>query len=516
MEENNETSSEVISRKGDTQHNFSEYKRLSRDGERLEQDLDTYGVEELMKRLKFSTGGMRGIMRSGFNGINEVTCNILGTELSSRYDFVVIGCDGRHNSLEYARLFANIFHRNGKRSCVYTKVPTPFLSFLVKELGTEAGVMITASHNPKEYNGIKVYTSDGCQLGEPLDSEIEEGLRENNITEDIEDRGDVELDSSRLLLIDKYCESMFRSWDGGIVSEIRSTKMTVPITFTALCGVSAEFVDRALSHYGLREKVHFVESQCGPDPDFPGLPFPNPEIEETFGRAEELGLSDIVFACDPDGDRFGLAERVGGRWVHYNGDEIAAILSHFFIRRFDPAELAFVNTHLCNGFMTRMARKHGIEHKKTEAGFKNVSRAVRDVVGKHVFAYEDSLGFLFGGGDEKDGIRCAVLMAHLVQRKPPSEMLREMMDTYGVCSSCTVHVRSERPEKQLRRALEGLRDVRTEGKRHIIEREGYRIILRVSGTEPIIKVYGSSESLDKGRLAEHVSAFIEKTISMHD
>ncbi|KAG5859293.1 phosphoglucomutase [Encephalitozoon hellem] len=516
------------------------YMEATCDLDRFHEDIEMYGEKNLLKLMKFSTGGMRGLMRSGFNGINEVTCNLIGTELCRRFSSIVIGCDGRYNSLNYAILLREIFRLNGKEADLYPKVVTPFLAFLTCKLGAEAGIMVTASHNPKEYNGFKVYTSKGGQIGPPLDREIEESMKALDLTQfdregkhgDIFRRikeendalrgtlscrktesvgpGDTDV-SRRNELIDAYNKWMFEGWDDRVIQNIRSVNLSVPIAFTGLCGVSGEFVKRALEFYNLGGIIHFVDEECCPNPNFPGLPFPNPEVVETLLRSKRSNLADILFSCDPDGDRFGLSERIDGEWIDYNGNEIAAILMHFFVENFSPSDLAFVNTYLCNGLMEKVCSVHGIEYLRTETGFKNVSRAVDSVKKKNVFAYEDSLGFLFGNGKEKDGIKCVVLMAYIVQKELPSKILKKM-EAYGKFSSVNIHVRCSDPDRVLEKVLRKLSNVETEGKRSTVRFDDYKAILRVSGTESMVKIYVSSTTLDKKDLAKSADDFANKYV----
>ncbi|AFN82644.1 phosphoglucomutase [Encephalitozoon romaleae SJ-2008] len=518
------------------------YMEATCDLDRFHEDLRIYGEKSLLRLMKFGTGGMRGPMRSGFNGINEVTCNLIGTELCKRFSSIVIGCDGRYNSLNYAILLREIFRLNGKKADLYPEVVTPFLAFLTCKLGAEAGIMVTASHNPKEYNGFKVYTSKGSQIGPPLDREIEESMRaldltrfdrtgeHGNILRQIKEENNVlrgkgasssrKRESGNLAgddisrrneLISSYNEWMFEGWNDNIIQDIRNTSPLVPIVFTGLCGVSGEFVKKALEFYNLDGTVYFIDEECNPNPDFPNLPFPNPEVAETLARSKESNLADIIFSCDPDGDRFGLSERIDGEWVDYNGNEIAAMFMYFFVKNFSPSDLAFVNTYLCNDLMEKVCSAHGIEYLKTETGFKNVSRGVDSVKGKKVFAYEDSLGFLFGNGKEKDGIKCVVLMAYMVQKELPSKILKKM-EMYGSFSSVNIHVRCSNPDNVLERALRKLPNVKTEGKRSAVKFDNYKVILRVSGTESMVKVYTSSTALDKKSLAKVANDFIDKYI----
>ncbi|KAF9762594.1 putative phosphoribomutase [Nosema granulosis] len=489
---------------------MEEYKKLTKNKAQFERDLEIFGTVLVEKRLKFSTGGMRGLLREGFNGINAVTCNILCTHLAKAYSSVVIGYDCRKQSAEFGMIAASIFKKHNKKVYLYEHIATPCLSFLVKHLDVDIGLMITASHNPKEYNGFKVYDAHGCQVSEPLDGEIEENLRNNETTNYSDAKIKISLEEtkpSREEIILKYTENMFRGWKDSQMPTMQPSPLQ-KILFTPLFGVSIDFVKQALTYYGLIDLFDFVSSQCKYDCEFPGLPYPNPEVEQVYDEAKSYPHN-IIFSCDPDGDRFGMVEKINGSYIHYCGDEIASIFIKYFIENFEHSSLVFINTYLCNDFMEDISKRFNIEYHRTKTGFKNVSKVINSVdKNKIIFAYEDSLGFFFGGGREKDGIKCTVLMAHILQNHSPSNILSSLKE-YGNYTTFNYHYRCSNPKELLKNVIKRL-TVRNLYDMFLIEREDHKLILRKSGTEPIIKIYGTSKVLNKKELEKKVLNFLEK------
>lgn len=488
---------------------LDEYKKLTKNKEALEQDLKQYGDIIVTKRLRFSTGGMRGILREGFNGINEVTCNILSTCLSKRYHSIVISHDSRYHSEDLALVAARIFTKHKRKVYLYNYLVTPCLSYLVPTLKVDLGLIVTASHNPKEYNGFKVYDANGCQINTPIDEEIERELLLNETT----DYNDIEFSPS---LVKPSRDEVIELYLKNILKGIRLPplgKTTNKILFTPLFGVSTDFIRRGLLLYNLSSFVSILNEQSFYDSSFPGLPFPNPEVAQVYDKAKQED-PEIIFSCDPDGDRFGLVEKVGQEYVHYNGDEIAAIFIQFFISSFESSSLAFINTFLCNDFMQEICKMHKIEYHRTKTGFKNISKKINEVKQKDskkmVFAYEDSLGFFFGEGREKDGVKCAILMARILQSNRPSLILKDL-EKYGTFSTFTYHFRSLEAGKLMDKLVgkeegESLHDM------FIITQKDCKIILRRSGTEPILKIYGSSKVLKRDTLEEKVMDFVNNKL----
>lgn len=487
-----------------------EYKKLTKNKEDFERDLERFGDMIIKKRLRFTTGGMRGILREGFNGINEVTCNILCTYLARNYQSVVIGHDSRSKSKEFGDIAGSIFKKYGRKVYLYKHVVTPCLSYLVKALGVEVGLMITASHNPKEYNGFKVYDSNGCQVSAPLDAEIERELTKNEVTDISGIKFSLsESNPNREEIIHRYTENMFCGWSDTQIPMAKS-RSSQKIIFTPLYGVSIDFIKYALNYYNLIDIFDFVDEECTYDPDFPDLPFPNPEVDQVYDKAKRYN-QDIIFSCDPDGDRFGMVEKVDDSYIHYCGDEIAAIFIKFFIDNFDHGSLVFINTYLCNDFMEDIAKKYNIEYHRTKTGFKNVSKVINSVYDdKVIFAYEDSLGFFFGRGREKDGIKSTILMAYLIQNQRPSHILSSLKE-FGTYSTFNYHHRCTDPESLLGSVVNRL-NVDVLYDMFIIKNEDHKLILRKSGTEPIIKVYGSSKQLCKNELEEIVMKFVKMNL----
>ncbi|EOB12664.1 Phosphoglucomutase-2 [Nosema bombycis CQ1] len=488
-----------------------QYNKLTKNKDKFNLDLEKYGDKIVTQRLKFTTGGMRGLMREGFNGINEVTCNILCTALAKRFNSVTIGYDSRNKSSNFGMIASKIFRKHGKSASVFDHMATPSLSHLIGVLGTDIGLMITASHNPKEYNGFKVYDKNGCQITSPLDEEIASQLLNNEITDltDTNPPCDNKSVMSRDEAVSHYIKNLFRGWNS---NQIPFLKSQLKVLFTPLYGVSIDFVRLGIKEYGFLPSFDFFEKHCCYDPSFPGLPFPNPEVDQVYDEPKKLNY-DLIFSCDPDGDRFGMIEKqINGDYVHYSGDEIASIFIKYFIDNFEHSSLVFINTFLCNDFMEDVSARFKIEYHRTKTGFKNVSKVINEVFqrgeDKFIFAYEDSLGFFFGGGREKDGIKCVLLMAHILQGTKPSKILSSLQE-YGTYSTFNFHFRCEDPDKILDLVTKSL-ECKKLHDMFIMDEEDYKMILRKSGTEPIIKIYCSSKFLKKKILKEKVMDFVNE------
>lgn len=490
----------------------------------------------LLCPLRFKTGGLRGVMREGFGGINAVTCDVLASVLCKRYDSIVIGYDHRLNSEYFAQIIAAVFALAGKKTAVYRHCVTPYLA--LESEGYGVGVMVTASHNSKEYNGFKVYVK-GAQIREPLDKELERDMLEHpfvdfwdskremgGISDDPPYRrpagGPSLLDdirgswASNLRRIDY--QKYFKSFNLKL-PEVGVHKVT-PF-FSALFGVSGPFVSEACKFFGI--KIDLGDVQNEPNAEFPGTEHPNPENASNYLPVFSRHDASVVFMCDPDGDRFGLAvsekNQSGEASIRiYNGDEIAKIFTFWFIRTYPHEELCLVNTFLCSNFFNLVSERLKIPHRQVETGFKNVSKAVcsflRGQEGAEprpvVIAYEDPLGFLLGSGNEKDGIKAAVLMYFILQEYDLNEIFLDM-EAFGTCNTHTVHIRVEDPKAVLCEILEPL-NCAVESDRHALNLADFRVIFRISGTESLIKIYTASDTLRKEELVEKADQWILQNI----
>ncbi|KAI4291770.1 hypothetical protein PAPHI01_1044 [Pancytospora philotis] len=501
------------------------------------------------KLLSFKTGGMRSVMQEGFGGINPVTCCLLATVIALRYGSLVVGYDMRRCSEQYAKLFVKIFEmvasrrapadRNGsaKRPGIFKHCVTPYLA--MESRSYDVGVMITASHNSREYNGFKVYVG-GRQISEPIDKEIEAEML--SLIEVMKGDGARELVPETTYSDEEWAamvsptdyQGYFDSF--GLHPYAGAPQRIVPV-FSALHGVSGEFVKRACEHF--RIKIDLSSGHNAPNGDFPGLDYPNPENSSNYGILASTvdGHSrftdgQVLLMCDPDGDRLGLAVWRHGQPVVFNGDEITKVFVYFLLQHYEPHAIRFVNTALCGDFLSAVSAKLDIQLLQTETGFKNVLRAVEKHIQKlsgsakehpglrnHtvfktddvVFAYEDSLGFLTTPGYEKDGVKAVVLMCYILQCYELDEIF-SAVEAFGIHSTHTVHVRVADPRASLAAILGGIQYAKT-GDRHTIDNGDFKTVLRISGTESIIKVYNTSTVLRKEDLVCKADQWIRKYIS---
>jgi phosphomannomutase len=541
-------------------HETKEYLKLNRDANareiisKLLEAGDFKTLEKIMcKRTKFGTGGYRGKLEPGFSGINEVTINILATTLYSFYvekqneirehlgkeinrdmrEFpetkgksrIFIGYDGRRFSKEFSDVFSEIFWSHGW-SVYLTPEPviTPYVSAMVIEKSCDIGIMITASHNPKEYNGVKVYFFDGGQIGDPYTKEIENRVRENRFTE-LKNIYEVEAFDFQKS-IESYCWGFFGPQPQLINNVLGSVGMSSAypiIVFSALYGPSRKFIETALRVYNLSGTIRFYDPECNIDPDFGGMRYPNPELDAVYNNSIEYANQQgarYIILTDPDGDRFGLAENTGNGWRIYSGDEIASLFIFFYFKEFDPKHLAFGNTFLCSDLMKDVSLRKGIPYVQSETGFKNLGKKVLKLKNSSlervegVFAYEDSLGFLTGAGVEKDAIPCAILFIRLAMMNHVHIILKDLRNVFGLYSSYSVQKRSINVGKSLENLIDKLQKseikYRCIGKRYVIEKERMRLIFRLSETEAVLKIYSHSTSYEKDELKRAVGRFIDE------
>lgn len=486
--------------------------------------------EELLKMLNFKTGGFRGQMREGFNGINDVTINIMATQLAKFADNVVIGYDHRHNSERFAYIFSKVFQVHKKQVQVIKLCVTPYLA--MESARFNLGIMVTASHNSKEYNGVKLYM-DGAQILADKASEIKEGLIDYNFTE-IYSRNkslnsyefidkDWQKDLNRLTIPIDYSR-YFKQFD----FDFPKVKNKIIPIFSALNGVSAHFIEEACKYFNMNINTSSKYNKI--DPDFSGIDFPNPELEENWKLLyremipQQIDQNHFLFTNDPDGDRFGMAHVKNGELIIYNPNTIARIFLWYFLKKYSPDDLILVNTFLCDDFFETISKKYNIKYKKTETGFKHVIKGVKELMGtekssnekiyknfpKKALAYEDPLGYLIGTMKEKDGIIPAVLMYHILQEYDISEILADLA-SYGVFNSYTVQLRLEDPASILNRVISQIKYEQIHDA-YMTEEDGFKIFLRISGTESMIKIYTFSRIKNDETLRNDVDWWILKNI----
>lgn len=461
--------------------------------------------------LQFGTAGLRGALGAGPNRMNRVVVIKAAAGLA-RYLLatgaqgpVVIGYDARHNSDVFAQDTAEVMTGAGLHALVMPRsLPTPVLAYAVKALGASAGVMVTASHNPPQDNGYKVYLGDGSQIVPPADvdiakriaavdkvSSVPQGPAGHTISED---------------LVDSYLDALV-----GLLAE--GGPRDLSMVYTPLHGVGGDLVNLAMKFAGFPEPF-VVKEQERPDPDFPTVAFPNPEEPGAMDRAMALASkkgADLVIANDPDADRCAAAIPVGKKWRMLTGDEVGALLATHLIRK--GVTGTYAASIVSSSLLGKIAAAAGQAYAETLTGFKWISRAPG-----LAFGYEEALGYCVDPEHvrDKDGISALLLLCELAaslkaEGRDLADLLDELAVEHGLHATTQLSIRLEDPA-QIAGAMQRLRDrpvtalagaavqqlddlttgigglPPTDGIRYQLA-GGSRVIVRPSGTEPKIKCY---------------------------
>lgn len=404
--------------------------------------------ESFYKNLEFGTGGMRGVMGVGNNRINKYTlgkstqglANYMHKVFPNKDLKVAIAYDCRHNSDTLAKVVADVFSANGITVYLFSELrPTPELSFAVKHLGCQAGIVLTASHNPPEYNGYKVYWEDGGQIVPPEDEAIIntiENLNYNEIkfsaNEDLIHYIDTEIDKA-------FIKSSIANASFNTSAE---AKENLNIVFTSLHGTSITLVPDTLSQAGYRN-VHIVEEQRVPNGDFPTVKSPNPEEPEALAMAMALAdktNSDIVIGTDPDCDRLGVAVRNNeGQMTLLNGNQTMILMTAFLLEQWKKAGKIngkqFVgSTIVSTPMMMELATNYGVECKVGLTGFKWIAKMIKDFPElEFIGGGEESFGYMVGDAvRDKDAVAATLLICELAAQAKAkgSTVYKELLQLY--------------------------------------------------------------------------------------
>lgn len=502
--------------------------------------LDGGDEAELRERfwadLSFGTGGLRGVIGGGTLRMNPVTLRKATQGLANYIENqgktqarVVIAHDNRRYSDLFALEAALVLAANGIRAHVFSALrPTPELSFAVRHLGACAGIMITASHNPPEYNGYKVYWSDGAQVVPPHDTGIIEQVRKVKTVRRINRE-----EAERAGLLIWIGEEVDRAYlDGLKESIIRPEVFENPAlraVYTPLHGTGGTLLPRLAGELGLDLVV--VSEQAKPDGDFPTVRSPNPEEPEAFElalrTAEREGAS-LVLATDPDADRLGVAVRRGAEWVFLNGNQLGSLLVDYVFSSLKekgrlPTRSAFVNTIVTTDLQTLIAKKFGAQTFKVLTGFKYIGEKIREWENHNgpqfVFGCEESYGFLYGSRvRDKDAVGTALLVLEMAlwlnrQGKDLVSRLDELYLEFGYFHEILVsraypglsgmktmqdimkRLRQRPPARfedlETDRVIDYLKgeNLPPSDVLQFLLRDGSLLTIRPSGTEPKIKIY---------------------------
>ena len=515
----------------------------------LENEDKTELIECFYKDLEFGTGGLRGIMGVGSNRMNIYTVGAATQGLSNYLNknfkdleqiSVCIGHDCRNNSRLFAEISADIFSANGIKVYLFEDMrPTPEMSFAIRHLGCQSGIILTASHNPKEYNGYKAYWDDGAQVLAPHDKGIIDEVNKIASAADIKFEGNKEL----IQIIGEDVDSVYLDKVHGISidPEVIKRQKDLSIVFTPIHGTGMMLVPRALKQWGF-ENVHCVPEQMVKSGDFPTVISPNPENAEALSMAIELAKkidADIVMATDPDADRVGMAcKNDKGEWVLVNGNQTALIFLYYIIKnrkamgKMKDTDF-IVKTIVTTELIKAVADKNNIEMRDCYTGFKWIAREIRLSEGKqqYIGGGEESYGFLAEDFvRDKDAVSACTLLAEICawakdQGKTLYDVLMEIYVEYGFSKECAISV--TKPGKsgaeEIKAMMENFRanppkelggskvvlakDFKTlkatDGEGNVIDlvmpetsnvlqyftEDGSKVSVRPSGTEPKIKFY---------------------------
>lgn len=529
-------------------------------------------TEAFYKDLEFGTGGLRGIMGTGSNRMNKYTIGMatqgLANYLIKTYPNeqvkVAIAHDSRNNSRFFAETVAGVFSANGIKVYLFEELrPTPELSFAIRHLKCHSGVVLTASHNPKEYNGYKAYWSDGAQLVAPHDKNV---IDEVNQIKSIDD---VKFDANKKLI-----ENIGKNIDDLYLNEIKKLSLSpdiiksekdIKIVYSPIHGTGISLVPACLKNFGF-ENIHVVEEQSEPNGDFPTVVYPNPEEAEalklSLKKAQEID-AELIMATDPDADRVGIAvKNHKGEYQLLNGNQTGSLLIYYILKRWDELNKYKGNEYVVKTIVTtelidEVAARFGVKCYNTLTGFKYIASIIRELEGKKTFIAggEESYGYMISDFvRDKDAVASCAMIAEMCayarsqgkslfdllielyteagfykeklismtkQGKKGADEIKTMMQNYRstppaqLAGSKVVKVIDYQngTEKNLLTGETSAIDFEKSNVLQFFTEAGYKVSARPSGTEPKIKFYISvNKKLDGAAQFDQADADLNKLI----
>ncbi len=506
-------------------------------------DDDNEMKERFITDLAFGTAGLRGKMHLGTKCMNFYT---IGRASQGIADYIknagkeamdrgiIIAHDPRHFSKEFSKLTACIFAGNGIKTYVFDDMrPTPELAFLIRKLHTISGINITASHNPKDYNGYKAYWEDGCQVGSAVADGMMACIEKIDYFTGVT-KGDYDelVKSGMITVLDKKYDRMYLdAIEGLAIHEGDDLDLSIPLVYTPLNGAGSKPFAEMMKDRGFTS-WHIVPEQKDPDPDFTTVGYPNPEATAAFKLAEELGAkvgAELLMATDPDSDRFAIEIRnEDGSYVPLNGNQTGYILVNYILEgRKDagtlPANGAMVKSIVTSSLSAEMAASYGVKMFETLTGFKNICGKIPYLQENgltYLFGYEESVGYAACPDiRDKDGISAGMLVAEAAayyrkQGKTLFNVLEDIYKKYGYFAEEALNIvleglsgaaRIKRMMEFLRNNLpkevagikvknvidykNGYEDIPAQDAMRVYLEDGTWFAFRPSGTEPKIKFY---------------------------
>lgn len=529
--------------------NYLNFEPISFFKDQLLQQNDTDHIlkQYFSSSLSFGTAGLRGIMQPGTSGINGFTiakaAKALGTYLKKNNPQKQLSCcisyDNRHHSMQFADISARVLAHMGISVKLSRHLrPTPWLSFAIRELKCDAGIMITASHNPKQYNGFKAYLHDGGQVVSPHDKDI------MTIMDSIHEFSLSPSSSPLIELIDEFIDRKYLDMlkhkfkDHGIQS--------TAIIYSPLCGTGATLVPLALHEMGFNN-IHCVQEEMVIDPEFAGIKNPNPESEKATLRSQELLIktnADIALITDPDADRLGLIINHKGKPFRPTGNQIAALILDYLIQAYPyEKDSIVVSSFVTTALLKVMCENNHLIHKEVLTGFKYIGQIIDDLEkddcsNLFLFGAEESYGYLIGThAKDKDAVIASVVLAKACayakkHNQTLYDRLIHLFETYGLYLESTHTVDFPQgtssqdikskldpliknpPHEFMKEPILEIKDFQSQKSLNLLNRETSLIplpkadalgfytahswlILRPSGTEPKLKIYAGSRVDDK-------------------
>jgi len=416
---------------------------------KLQQDNPSELADAFYKNLEFGTGGLRGLMGVGTNRMNKYTVG-MATQGYANYlkqcfpggVSVAIAHDSRNNSRFFAETTANVFAANGVKVYLFEALrPTPELSFAIRTLKCQGGVVCTASHNPKEYNGYKAYWDDGSQLVPPHDKNVIKEVDKIASVDDVKWSGG----ESRITIIGKELDEQYMEMVKGlsVYPEVIAKHKDLKIVYTPIHGTGITLLPQVLKNFGF-DNVHIVKEQAVPDGNFPTVAYPNPEESEamSFGLklAEELD-ADILCGTDPDADRLAIGVKdSNGQWVLMNGNQTAVLAFNYLIEARKTKGIAKPNDMVITTIVTTpmidaIAEGNGVGCYRVLTGFKWIAELIRAKEGKenYIIGGEESFGLMIGDKiRDKDGISAVALLCEMAayEKEKGRSLYEKMIDLY--------------------------------------------------------------------------------------
>ncbi len=529
-------------------------------------------TEAFYRDLEFGTGGLRGIMGAGSNRMNKYTvgaatqgfANYLKINFPEKETIrVAIAHDSRNNSRYFAQITADVFSANGIKVYLFEDLrPTPELSFAIRYLGCQGGINITASHNPKEYNGYKAYWEDGGQLISPHDKNTIAEVNKISGIQEIEFKGNPNLIQSIGKEVDEAYLKRVKALS--LSPEIIKKQKDFKIVYTPLHGTGITLVPQSLKNFGF-ESVHIVKEQATPDGNFPTVKSPNPEepaaMKMAIDKAKAINAN-LVLATDPDGDRVGVAVRNGDDFILLNGNQTASLLINYLLTKWHEKNKLTGNEFIVKTIVTSellfdLAKKYNVEHYDVLTGFKYIADIVKRFEGKKTFigGGEESYGYLVGDfvRDKDAVISCSMIAETAVWAADRGitmyEMLKELYLEFGFYKEKLVSVvrKGKAGAEEIKKMMDDFRahppkslggspvvvikdyltgkatdlaskdetsiDLPKSNVLQFFTENGSKVSVRPSGTEPKIKFYfGLKEALSRREDFDTVSRQLEDKI----